>query len=119
MKTITATFVKFSVVFLISLFLVNGLGSFARAENKDLENAGDILQFLIPAAGLAGTYVADDPEGRSPAVQPFPAPQPDRPRIPFRKHFDFAGGKLRYSEKGSNKLLARPTSCSSAGARSL
>lgn len=31
---------------------------------SDLETAGDALQFLIPGAGLVGTYVADDPEGR-------------------------------------------------------
>lgn len=31
----------------------------------DLTKVGDALQFLIPGAGLAGTYVADDPEGRA------------------------------------------------------
>lgn len=64
MKPITIKFVKRSAAIMAALFLIDGLGSMAHAKNEDLENAGDILQFLIPAAGLAGTYVADDPEGR-------------------------------------------------------
>lgn len=35
-----------------------------RASDDTLIELGDYLQLLIPAAGLAGTYVADDPEGR-------------------------------------------------------
>jgi len=34
------------------------------AEDSDLTTFGDIMQIALPAAGLAGTFIADDPEGR-------------------------------------------------------
>lgn len=36
----------------------------AAAGSDTAENIGDWLQYLLPAAGLVGTYAADDPEGR-------------------------------------------------------
>lgn len=34
------------------------------AEDSDLRSFGDVMQFALPAAGLVGTFIADDPEGR-------------------------------------------------------
>jgi len=33
------------------------------AEDSDLTTFGDIMQIALPAAGLAGTFIANDPEG--------------------------------------------------------
>ena len=37
----------------------------------DIQETGDILQILLPLGALAGTYVADDPEGRLMLVKGF------------------------------------------------
>ncbi len=68
-RTVYSFFGKISRTLVVTVVLIL-LGSalqvpVARGENRDLIEAGDYLQVLIPAAGLAGTYVADDPEGRS------------------------------------------------------
>ena len=36
----------------------------AKASDDALVEMGDYLRILLPAAGFAGTYVVDDPEGR-------------------------------------------------------
>jgi len=37
----------------------------AASKDSDLRSFGDVMQFALPAAGLAGTFITDDPEGRS------------------------------------------------------
>ena len=39
------------------------MGNAADSGESDLRTFGDIMQFALPAAGLAGTFIADDPEG--------------------------------------------------------
>ena len=40
------------------------MGIASDSGESDLRTFGDIMQFALPAAGLAGTFIADDPEGR-------------------------------------------------------
>ncbi len=53
------------VVAVVLLLLGPGLQVPVARADDDLTKVGDALQYLIPAAGFAGTYVADDPEGRA------------------------------------------------------
>ncbi len=43
---------------------MSGLSATVEAREGTIRDAGDILQFALPAAALAGTIIADDPEGR-------------------------------------------------------
>ena len=44
--------------------LAGALSAPASARNGTIREIGDVLQFAIPAAALASTIIADDPEGR-------------------------------------------------------
>ena len=58
---------KFFQLKLIALFCLVSFTfgiSPANATTNTAEEIGDWLQYLLPAAGFVGTYVADDPEGR-------------------------------------------------------
>lgn len=48
----------------LTFFLVLCLQAPVIASDEDLEEFGDIMQFALPLAGFASTYIADDPEGR-------------------------------------------------------
>ena len=50
-----------ALVFLGSVVVVNP----ARAVDKDLQEAGDILQIALPITAFLSTYLYDDPEGRA------------------------------------------------------
>ena len=53
-----------SVIIILSVIFLRIPDAFSSSTDENIETAGDWLQFLIPAAGLAGTYIADDHEGR-------------------------------------------------------
>jgi len=48
----------------IALILSGILPTMVNAEDSNLRSFGDVMQVALPAAGLAGTFMADDPEGR-------------------------------------------------------
>ncbi len=54
----------FTLIIYFSVSLAWMYPSLANAENSDLTTFGDIMQIALPAAGLVGTFIADDPEGR-------------------------------------------------------
>ncbi len=55
----------FTKTFLIVLTLLTVVCTRPSSAGSTSEEIGDALQYLLPAAGLAGTFVADDQEGRS------------------------------------------------------
>jgi len=48
----------------IALILSGIFPTAGRAKDSNLQSFGDVMQIALPAAGLAGTFIADDPEGR-------------------------------------------------------
>ena len=54
----------FSITVMLSMATMGIPAAYANSTDENIEKAGDWLQFIIPAAGLAGTYIADDEEGR-------------------------------------------------------
>ena len=56
--------VVFCVTVLLSTAFMGIPAAYASSTDENIEEAGDWLQFIIPAAGLVGTYIADDEEGR-------------------------------------------------------
>ena len=64
MKAQWKTFSNMKILLVIILGLTWISPTMAKAEDSDLRSFGDIMQFALPAAGLVGTFIADDPEGR-------------------------------------------------------
>lgn len=83
-----------------------------RASDDTLIELGDYLQLLIPAAGLAGTHVADDPEGRIQFWQTWGS------SIAITSVGKFAFGKLRpnLSDTNATSFPSGHTTSAFAGA---
>ncbi len=98
-----------SCLVLASGLLLDGPGA-ALASNDELEEAGDILQYVLPLSAAASTFIANDPEGRWQYAQSFLAMQA------VMQSLKFVAAKQRPASHGLDSFPSGHTAAAFSGA---